>query len=315
MKELLKGFKNGERRSLARLISIVEDELPEREDLLKEIHGDTGQAKILGITGAPGAGKSSLVDRLIEKIRRRKESVGIIAVDPTSPFTGGALLGDRIRMQAHALDKDVFIRSMGTRGSLGGLARTTKDVVKVLDAFGKDWIIIETVGVGQAELDIMHVADTVVVVLTPGSGDSIQTIKAGLMEIADVFAINKCDLPGADKIATEVESMLDLKGKQKGWRPPVTLVSAFTGDGMDKLLHNIEKHLDYLLKEEVYQVKREERTRAEVLGIVNYRWQQLVNKQLKNGKVNDILDQVAKKKLDPYSAATQILQLIINNRC
>lgn len=311
MKELLKRFKNRERRSLAKLISIIEDELPEREEILKEIHVHTGRARILGVTGAPGAGKSSMVDKLVEKIRKREESVGIIAVDPTSPFTGGALLGDRIRMQAHALDKDVFIRSMGTRGSLGGLARATKDVVKVMDAFGKDWVIIETVGVGQAELDIIHVADTVVVVLTPGSGDSIQTIKAGLMEIADVFAINKCDLPGADKIATEVEAMLDLRNKEVEWRPPVNLVSAFTGEGLDDLLNSIEKHHNFLLEKEIFQAKRGERMRSEVLSIVNYRWQQMVSKQLKNGPVNAILDKVTNKELDPYSAATQILQLII----
>jgi len=311
LKDIIKRFKNKDRRSLAKLISIVEDELPEREKILKELHPNAGRAKILGVTGSPGAGKSSLVDRLVEKIRKRDESIGIIAVDPTSPFTGGALLGDRIRMQAHALDKEVFIRSMGTRGSLGGLARTTKDVVKILDAFGKDWVIIETVGVGQAELDIMHVADTVLVVLTPGAGDSIQTIKAGLMEIADVFAINKCDLPGADKVANEVNAMLDLKNGQKGWRPPVIKVSAFSGEGLDDLLGHIDKHRNYLFAKEIFQIKRQERARAEVLSILNYRWQQMVNKQLKNEPVNAILSKVTNKEMDPYSAASQILKLII----
>ncbi|MBC7104679.1 MAG: methylmalonyl Co-A mutase-associated GTPase MeaB, partial [Firmicutes bacterium] len=199
-------FTAGEQRALARVISLVENEAPEKDELLRRLYPRTGGAYVVGLTGAPGSGKSSLVDRLTGLLRRTGRTVGIVAVDPTSPFTGGALLGDRIRMQEHACDDGVFIRSMGTRGSLGGLARTTKDVIRVLDAFGFDYVLVETVGVGQAELDIMHVADTTVVVLTPATGDSIQTIKAGIMEIADVFAVNKADLPGARKLAVEVEA-------------------------------------------------------------------------------------------------------------
>ncbi|KUK82872.1 MAG: Putative periplasmic protein kinase ArgK and related GTPase of G3E family, partial [Pelotomaculum thermopropionicum] len=184
MEDLLKEFTSGNQRALARVISQVENETPQKVALLKQLYPNTGNSYLLGVTGSPGAGKSSLVDHLVDTIRKRNESVGVIAVDPTSPFTGGAILGDRIRMNKHALDKGVFIRSMGTRGSLGGLSKTTKEVIKVMDAFGMDWIIVETVGVGQAELDIMYIADTTVVVLTPGSGDAIQTMKAGIMEIA-----------------------------------------------------------------------------------------------------------------------------------
>jgi LAO/AO transport system kinase len=219
LKELMSRFWAGEHRALARVISTVENELPEKDEILKEIYTKTGGAYILGVTGSPGAGKSSLVDSLVKEIRKSKELVGIVAVDPTSPFTGGAILGDRIRMNTHALDEGVFIRSMGTRGSLGGLAKTTKEVVKVMDAFGMAWVIIETVGVGQAELDIMYIADSTVVVLTPGAGDSIQTMKAGIMEIADVFAINKCDLPGADSVEMEVQLMLNFRDDHIKWRP------------------------------------------------------------------------------------------------
>lgn len=231
MQDLINRFTAGETRALARLISLLENEDDQHEQIIKELFKRTGQAYVIGFTGSPGAGKSSLVDQVVKQLRQAGKTVGIIAVDPTSPFTGGALLGDRIRMQQHALDKGVFIRSMGTRGSLGGLAKTTKDVVKAMDAFGFNYVIIETVGVGQAELDIMHVADSTVVVLTPGAGDAIQTIKAGIMEIADVFAVNKSDLSGADKIANEVEIMLDQQRADIDWRPPVKLCSSLKDTG------------------------------------------------------------------------------------
>ncbi|WP_027363677.1 methylmalonyl Co-A mutase-associated GTPase MeaB [Desulfotruncus alcoholivorax] len=311
MKDLFDRFNAKETRALARLISLLENEDPQHEEILKKIFQQTGRAYVIGFTGSPGAGKSSLVDQIVKKIRQQQQTVGIIAVDPTSPFTGGALLGDRIRMQEHALDKGVFIRSMGTRGSLGGLAKTTKDVVKVMDAFGFDWVIIETVGVGQAEYDIIHVADTTIVVLTPGAGDSIQTIKAGIMEIADVFAINKCDLPGADRVAAEVEIMLDHQCDQNKWRPPVKLVSSLTGQGIDDLLKSIKEHRSYLEVNNLINKKRAERTKAETLDIVNYKWQNKVYKQLSlPGKVNDLLEQVTQKQIDPYTAAYSILDYV-----
>lgn len=313
MQNLIDRFKAGETRALARLISIIENEDPQHEEVLKQLFYRTGQAYVIGFTGSPGAGKSSLVDQMIKHLRGDGSTVGVIAVDPTSPFTGGALLGDRIRMQEHAQDKGVFIRSMGTRGSLGGLARTTKNVVKAMDAFGFNWIIIETVGVGQAELDIMHVADTTVVVLTPGAGDAIQTIKAGIMEIADVFAVNKSDLPGADKVAAEVEIMLDQQCDQAEWRPPVKLVSCLAGQGIADLVEAFKTHRRYLESNGLLTQKRKERIRAEALEIINYKWQQKILKQINiPGKLNNQLERVINKEIDPYTAADLILDYVIS---
>jgi LAO/AO transport system kinase len=308
-------FWNGEHRALARVISLVENEMPEKEEILSQIYQRTGRSYILGVTGSPGAGKSSLTDRLVGPLRKRDQTVGIVAVDPTSPFTGGAILGDRIRMNEHALDKGVFIRSMGTRGSLGGLAKTTKEVVKVMDAFGMDWVIIETVGVGQAELDIMYIADTTVVVLTPGAGDSIQAMKAGIMEIADVFAVNKADLPGSDRVASEVEMMLDLQCDHIKWRPPVVKTSTIhTGEGVNDLLAAIEKHSAFLREKGLFDERRRERTRNEAVDIVNYQWEKLVRRQLElPGPVNDMLDRVAAREMDPYTASATIMEWIISN--
>ncbi|AGL01452.1 methylmalonyl Co-A mutase-associated GTPase MeaB [Desulfoscipio gibsoniae] len=317
MQDLIDRFIAGETRALARLISLLENEDDKHEQILKELFKRTGQAYVIGFTGSPGAGKSSLVDQVVKQLRKAGNTVGIIAVDPTSPFTGGALLGDRIRMQQHALDKGVFIRSMGTRGSLGGLAKTTKDVVKAMDAFGFDRVIIETVGVGQAELDIMHVADSTVVVLTPGAGDAIQTIKAGIMEIADVFAVNKSDLPGADKIATEVEIMLDQRRDGTSWRPPVQLCSSLTGAGITELVQAIEGHRQHQLHSTTNSLKhrRQKRVRSETLDIVNYKWQQKVFKQMRlPGLVNELLDRVEQKELDYYTAAYAILEYVAANQ-
>ncbi len=314
LSELIENFKKGNIRALARIISKIENEDPQKDELLKSIFTMTGKAFVVGVTGSPGAGKSSLVDRMTAYLRKRGETVGIIAVDPTSPFSGGALLGDRIRMQDHAVDRGVYIRSMGTRGSLGGLARTTKEVVKVLDAFGYQWVIVETVGVGQAELDIMHVADTTMVILTPGAGDSIQTIKAGIMEIADIFVVNKCDLPGADRVALEISQMLDLQGEVLEWRPPVVQVSTLDDRGMKNLMNEVEKHRSYLAESGLLEANREDRARKETLEIVDYRWQKLVNAQLNyKGYVNDILNRVTGKKTDPYTAADAILRYIIED--
>lgn len=313
MQELLKRFWAGEPRALARVISILENEESGREEIMKVVFPRTGRAYILGVTGAPGAGKSSLVDRLTFLLRRKNLRVGIVAVDPTSPFSGGALLGDRIRMQEHAVDQGVFIRSMGTRGSLGGLAGTTREVVKAMDAFGFDWIMIETVGVGQAELDIMHVADSVVVVLTPGAGDSIQAIKAGIMEIADIFAVNKSDQPGAEKMALEIEMMLDLYTAEISWRPPVVKTSAVSGMGAEDLLAAIERHRRYIQEKSSFQKKRAEQLRSETLEILDRKWQQLVRREMKlSEEVNRLLDSVARRELDPYTAASSLLKRVMS---
>ncbi|TEB06939.1 putative GTPase [Pelotomaculum schinkii] len=312
MEDLLNRFRAGEHRALARVISIVENEMPQKDELIKQIYQQTGRSYILGVTGSPGAGKSSLVDLLVKEIRKRNENVGIIAVDPTSPFTGGAILGDRIRMNAHALDEGVFIRSMGTRGSLGGVTKTTKEIVKVMDAFGMDWIIIETVGVGQAELDIMYIADTTIVVLTPGAGDSIQTMKAGIMEIADVFAVNKCDMPGADRVVAEVDMMLDFRDDHVKWRPPVVQTSTMNIVGITELLSAIERHRGYLLDKGIFDVRRNERAKNETLDIVSQQWERLVRKQVNQpGQVKRLLEKVAAREVDPYTASVQILDLVM----
>lgn len=312
MEDLLNRFRAGEHRALARVISIVENEMPQKDELIKQIYQQTGRSYILGVTGSPGAGKSSLVDLLVKEIRKRNENVGIIAVDPTSPFTGGAILGDRIRMNTHALDEGVFIRSMGTRGSLGGVTKATKEIVKVMDAFGMDWIIIETVGVGQAELDIMYIADTTTVVLTPGAGDSIQTMKAGIMEIADVFAVNKCDMPGADRVVAEVNMMLDFRDDHVKWRPPVVQTSTMNIVGITELLSAIERHRGYLLDKGIFDVRRNERAKNETLDIVSQQWERLVKKQVNQpGQVKQLLEKVAAREVDPYTASVEILDLVM----
>lgn len=314
MDDLLEKFWAGEFRALARLISNLENEMGDRNELMCQLYPRTGRAYILGVTGSPGTGKSSLVDCLTTSLRKRSQKVAIVAVDPTSPFTGGALLGDRIRMQEHAVDQGVFIRSMATRGSLGGLAHTTKEVIKAIDAFGFEWIIVETVGVGQAELDIMNVADTTVVVLTPGAGDAIQTIKAGIMEIADVFAVNKSDLPGADKVAMEVEMMLDLRSDRMAWRPPVVQTSVMNRSGLEDLLNAIEKHRSYLVEEGKFQEKRRVRLRAETLEILDHQWRQLVHQEIKlSEKVNKLLESAEYGESDPYTAASSILDHVVAN--
>lgn len=310
---LLENFNNGNIRALARIISKIENEDPAKDEILKGIYPKTGRAYVLGVTGSPGAGKSSLVDRITAFLRKKGDTVGIVAVDPTSPFTGGALLGDRIRMQDHAVDRGVYIRSMGTRGSLGGLARSTKEVVRALDAYGYDWVIVETVGVGQAELDIMHVADTTMVVTTPGAGDSIQAIKAGIMEIADIFVVNKSDLPGADKVVSEISQMLDLKSGILEWRPPVAKVSTLDDRGMKDLMELVEKHINYLKDTGIMQSERDERSRRETLEIVDCRWRKIVSRQVNcMGKAQDMLDRVSAGKTDPFTAAGEILSYIID---
>ncbi|MBE3589054.1 MAG: methylmalonyl Co-A mutase-associated GTPase MeaB [Thermoanaerobacteraceae bacterium] len=313
VEQLIHRFQRGDPRALARVISHLENEENGIEQLMSQIYPKTGQAYVLGITGSPGAGKSSLVDSLTVLLRQRGETVGIIAVDPTSPFTGGALLGDRIRMQNHATDRGVFIRSMGTRGSLGGLSHTTREVIKAMDAFGFNWVIVETVGVGQAELDIMHVADTTVVVLTPGAGDAIQTIKAGIMEIADVFAINKCDLPGAAKVAAEVEMMLDMQDDRPGWRPPVVQTSTIDNRGMDQLLSAIDNHRQFIITTKSLDDIRRDRALAETLELVQYLWQQMIRQEMDH--LEPLLETVARREKDPYTTAREITSYLIQKHC
>lgn len=309
MKELIDGVLQGKSRSMAKAISIIENNDINKSDLLSALLPHTGKGTLIGITGSPGAGKSSLTDRLIKFIRSQKLKVGVIAVDPSSPFSGGALLGDRIRMQEHVLDPNVYIRSMGTRGSLGGLARVTKEAVKVIDAAGYDVILIETVGVGQSELDIMNIADTTVVILNPGGGDYVQTIKAGIMEIADVFVVNKADLPGADKTASEVEAMLDLASREGKWRPLVVSTVATQDKGIDGLWKAIGDHIADQKEKGLFEQKRQQIQRQEVMDIVDFKLKEIIDQQLRDNKdIQAILKQVDQKELDPYSAANTIIK-------
>jgi LAO/AO transport system kinase len=307
----------GDKRTAAKIITLIENNGAGKQEILSQIYPHTGRAHVIGITGAPGAGKSSLTDELIKQARQKDHKVGVIAVDPTSPISGGALLGDRIRMQEHALDKDVFIRSMGTRGCLGGLARATKDVVKVLDAYGCHIIIIETVGVGQSELDIMHYADTTLVVLTPGGGDHIQTIKAGIMEIADIFVINKSDLGHTKKMITDIEQMLDMSPRfQTGWRPPIVETSVVNQHGLAELWSAIDSHRQYTGSSGELQEAVRKRLSMEMMELVEedlrHRLWDYFNE---NSESNELLYQMAERKTDPYTQAQKFLNNFLKERC
>ncbi len=254
----------GDRRAVARLISRLESDDPAARQVLHALHGRMGKAHVIGVTGAPGTGKSTLTDRLIEHYRRAGLKVGVVAVDPSSPFSGGAILGDRIRMQSRATDPDVFIRSMGSRGALGGLSTHTADAVRALDAAGKDVVLVETVGVGQAEVDIVRLADTVLVVLVPNLGDDVQAVKAGIMEIADVFVVNKSDLTGADKVASEVEGNLSLAHGRTDWVPPIQRTVAEKGQGVADVAGHVARHKEWAVASGDWDQRRDARLRDEV---------------------------------------------------
>ncbi len=309
---------DGDRLALARLITRVENRSPDVAEIMRAVHPRTGRGYVLGITGPPGAGKSTLVERVTGLIRAQAAPVGIVAVDPSSPFTGGAVLGDRIRMQTHTLDPDVFIRSMATRGSLGGLARATGDVISLLDAFGFPWIIIETVGVGQTELDIMRQADTTVVALVPESGDSIQAMKAGLMEVADIFVVNKADRPGADALMAELRFSVHLHYTSRGgprdvdWEVPVLAVQAANDVGMGELFDAIKRHRAALEQGGALEKRRQNRRRAalEALLVEEFTAQVMARVQA-DAELARILDAVSAGTLDPYSAVAQILAMTL----
>ena len=289
-------------RALARALSIVENEGAGAASLLAALHAQTGRAWSLGVTGPPGAGKSTLVDQLVTLYRARGQTVGVVAVDPTSPFTGGAILGDRVRMQAHAGDPGVFIRSMATRGHLGGLASTTADAVSVLDAAGRDCVIIETVGVGQAEVDIARTADVCVVTLVPGTGDDVQALKAGIMEIADIFVVNKADREGADRMAAAVDGLLSLETAEAGaWRPPVIRTEATRGIGIDALADAVDRFRQTRGDE----IERRRRTRSTVRlrDLVASLFLGRVEATIGAGELESLAARVAARELDPYAAA------------
>jgi LAO/AO transport system kinase len=298
----------GDARAVARAISLIEDEAPAGAELIRRIFAHTGRAYLIGVTGPPGAGKSTLVDRMTAEIRKGGRTVGVVAVDPTSPYTGGAILGDRVRMQAHARDEGVFIRSMATRGHLGGLARATGEVAFVLDASGREVVIIETVGVGQDEVDIVRTADVSIVTIVPGSGDEVQALKAGIMEIADIFVVNKADREGADRTVTSIEAMLSLHAFAEGeWRPPILKTEATTGRGVPELLETIEKFRQHSAPSQ--GVRRRARAEWRLRELLGRRFLQHVETNvLQPGEFSGFLDRIAARQTDPYSAVDAIFR-------
>ena len=309
--DLIERMLQGDRRATARLITLVENDEAKAREIIRRIYPHTGNAYIVGITGPPGAGKSTLLDKLIRVAREEGKVVGVIAIDPTSPFTGGALLGDRIRMQRHSTDPGVFIRSMATRGSLGGLAKATNDAIKVLDAYGCDVIFVETVGVGQIEIDIVKTADTVVLVTVPGLGDDVQAIKAGLMEIADVFVINKADKEGADATYFELNLMLDLekeRWEKRGWRPPIVETVATTMRGIRELWAAVKEHHEFLERSGEIERKRKFRAEEEVKTIVSGRIARAISERLDEEEVAALIEKIVRREMDPYSAADLVLE-------
>lgn len=314
MTDLVRRMLDGDRLALARLITRVENRAPDVPEIMRAIHPRTGRGYVLGITGPPGAGKSTLLDRVTSLLRAEKAPVGVIAVDPSSPFTGGAVLGDRIRMQTHTLDPDVFIRSMATRGSLGGLARATGDVIKLMDAFGFPWIIIETVGVGQTELDIVRQADTTVVALVPESGDSIQAMKAGLMEVADIFVVNKADRDGAHALMAELRFSVHLHytsgaaARDVDWEVPVLAAQAVHDVGIDALLEQVKRHRAALEPGGALDKRRQARRRAELEALLVEEFTAQIGARVQGDPaLARTLEALTAGTLDPYSAVARIL--------
>ena len=313
---LVERMRTGDRVALARLITHVENRTPAVPAIMKAIHGAGSDAFVIGVTGPPGAGKSTVVDRLAALLRARAHTVGVVAVDPSSPFTGGAVLGDRIRMQAHALDAGVFIRSMATRGAVGGLARATGNVIKLLAAFGFEWVLIETVGVGQTELDVMKLADSTVVVLVPESGDAIQTMKAGLMEAADVFVVNKADRPGAPALMAELKFAAHLAYTRPGvahdvdWEIPVLATEAQSDVGVDALFDAIERHRTALTTTGALRERRRARRREELRALLVEEFTARIDDRLRDGELTGTFQRVADDEIDPYSAAQAVLAVL-----
>jgi len=305
----------GDVRAAARLMRGIEDDLPEAIEELRNLYAHTGKAYIVGITGAPGVGKSTLVDALITSFRKRKRTIGVVAVDPTSPFTGGALLGDRIRMGKHATDKGVFIRSLASRGWAGGLARAALSIVHVLDAMGKDIIIIEAVGAGQGEVDISRVADTTLVVLSPGMGDEIQMMKAGILEAADIFVINKADKEGAESLKIQMEQMLGMIPQVEGdWKTIILLAQAVNGKGIEEMVDAMLEHKQYLISGGKIEHRRQERARLELTEAIEHSLRLHVNEIIDKGSFKELTTALAMRQIDPYSAAEEVVKKTLTSK-
>ena len=303
-------IRSGDVRALSRALTAIEDRAPESVELLKALFPHTGKAQVIGLTGSPGAGKSTLVDQLAREYRKNKKTVGVVAVDPTSPYTGGAILGDRIRMQAHYADTGIFIRSMATRGFLGGLARTTGDVAMALEASGKDVIMVETVGVGQDEIDIVRLADITVVILVPGMGDDVQTIKAGIMEIADIFVINKSDRDGAERVEREIRAMQTLAPRKDEWTPPIVKTVASDGKGVAELAAAIGEYSAFLTKDQRGAKKKASNWRERLVEMLREALlERVLREELPEEKLRQYAAEVAQHERDPYALVEELTRV------
>ena len=310
VERLVEGVRSGDRRALARAITLIESSDARAYELIKQVYPETGKAYAVGVTGPPGVGKSSLISALVRHVRAQDRSVGVISVDPSSPFTRGALLGDRIRLADHFLDPEVFIRSMGTRGHLGGLAEATLQAALLLDAAGKDLLFLETVGAGQSEVEIITIADTVLLVLMPGSGDCIQALKAGIMEIPDVIAVNKREHPAAKTMVNEVRSILALD-TDEGWRPPIVLTEALKGEGIEELWEEIEQHRRYLEENQLLAERRAQHLAGEVFAVASARAKSHLEQAVTdNPELQRLLGEVQRRELDPLTAVREILEKV-----